>query len=64
MKKLINKSEKVEEVAEKAKNRELDELSEIRNFIKRRTLENRVLKELTDELLNTPPYEIKKSKSA
>lgn len=64
MKKLIKKSEKVEEVAEKAQNAELDELSEIRKFIKRRTLENRVLKELADELLTSHPYEIKKSKSA
>jgi hypothetical protein len=67
MAKLINNRKQGEELADVDLNSDPDKpsdaLMEIRNFIQRRTLENRVLKELTNELLMKTSPELKKPDS-
>jgi len=67
MAKLIKNRKQGEELADVEFNHDpekhSDELIEIRNFIQRRTLENRVLKELTEELLMKTTPAMKKPDS-
>jgi hypothetical protein len=64
MNKSIKKVEQEEEVAKKANIEAVDELSDIKKFIQKRRLQNKILRKITEELQNNPSTEFKKPKSA
>lgn len=72
MKKSVKNSIKEEEVAETAVNPisghiedgSVDEMSDIKKFIQKRRLQNKILKKLTDELESSIPSDLNRSKSA
>jgi hypothetical protein len=64
MNKSIKKVEQEEEVAKKANNEVADELSDIKKFIQKRRLQNKILRKLTEELQTNLSAELKKPKSA
>jgi hypothetical protein len=64
MKKLIKKDNPDKEAADKAIIIETDEMEKIRIFIRKKQLENRILKKLAEDIQTTLSDELNKSKSA
>lgn len=64
MNKSIKKVEQEEEVAKKAETDVADEMSDIKKFIQKRRLQNKILRKLTEELQTHLSEELKKPKSA
>lgn len=64
MNKSIKKVEQEEEVAKKAETEIVDELSDIKKFIQKRRLQNKILRKLTEELQTNLSEELRKPKSA
>jgi hypothetical protein len=64
MKNLTKKGKQEEEVAEKVNTPELDEMEDMKKFIRKKQLENKILKKISDEIDILITAEINRSKSA
>jgi hypothetical protein len=61
MKKPTKKTEREEEVAEEAST---DDLTELKKFIKKQHLQNKILKKIIEDLQSMDPEDLNKPKSA
>jgi hypothetical protein len=58
------KGKREKEVADKAQEPEMNDMENIRLFLRKKQLENKILKQLTDEMLTKISDNVTKSKTA